>query len=94
MGKTKYTTIDEMIEIPVLQAISIGKAGTPTLIQHGDKDNRVPVSNAFELYRALQDLKVESELVIFKDMAHSPQKPGIHKAIMEQNLGWFMEHIK
>jgi dipeptidyl aminopeptidase/acylaminoacyl peptidase len=67
---------------------------TPTLIQHGDKDNRVPVPNAFELYRALQDFNVESELVIFKDMAHIPQRPGIYKAIMEQNLGWFMEYIK
>ncbi|MDF2674540.1 MAG: putative prolyl oligopeptidase family protein [Clostridiales bacterium] len=72
----------------------IKTACTPTLIQHGDRDNRVPVPNAFELYRALQDLKVESNLVIFKDMAHSPQKPGLHKAIMEQNLRWFMEHVK
>lgn len=72
----------------------IKTACTPTLIQHGDRDNRVPVPNAFELYRALQDSKVESNLVIFKGMAHSPQKPGLHKAIMEQNLSWFMEHVK
>lgn len=71
----------------------IKNACTPTLIQHGDSDNRVPVPNAFELYRALQDLKVESKLVIFKKMAHSPQKPGLHRAIMEQNLEWFMEHV-
>lgn len=72
----------------------IKNACTPTLIQHGDNDKRVPVPNAFELYRGLQDLNVESRLAVFKGMAHSPQKPGLHKAIMEQNLEWFKEHIK
>lgn len=71
----------------------IKNACTPTLIQHGDKDARVPVPNAFELYRGLQDMGVESELVIYKGMGHSPTKPGIHRAIMEQNLEWFTKHI-
>lgn len=72
----------------------IKTACTPTLIQHGDKDMRVPVPNAFELYRALQDHHVESELVIFKGMQHGPQKPGLHKAVMEQNLQWFLKHVR
>lgn len=71
----------------------IQTACTPTLIQHGDNDKRVPVPNAYELYRGLQDLEVESELVIFKGMEHGPNKPGLHKAIMEQNLEWFLEHV-
>lgn len=71
----------------------IKTACTPTLIQHGDSDKRVPVPNAYELYRGLQDLEVGSELVIFKGMSHSPYKPGLHKAIMEQNLDWFVKHV-
>lgn len=71
----------------------INTACTPTLIQHGDSDQRVPVPNAYELFRGLQDLNVESELVIFKGMGHSPQKPGIHRAIMEQNLEWFIKRV-
>ncbi|WP_027631534.1 S9 family peptidase [Clostridium hydrogeniformans] len=71
----------------------IKTACTPTLIQHGENDKRVPVPNAYELYRGLQDLKVESELVIFKGMGHGPHKPGLHKAIMEQNLQWFVDHV-
>lgn len=71
----------------------IKTACTPTLIQHGDNDKRVPVPNAYELYRGLQDSKVESELVVFKGMEHSPHKPGLHKVIMEQNLQWFVEHV-
>lgn len=72
----------------------IKSACTPTLIQHGEKDARVPTPNAFELYRGLQDLGIESELVIFKGMGHGPNKPGFHRAIMEQNLEWFTKHIK
>lgn len=71
----------------------IKNACTPTLIQHGDSDKRVPVPNAYELYRGLQDLEVESELVVFKGMGHGPDKPGLNKAIMEQNLDWFVEHV-
>ncbi|WP_035287850.1 S9 family peptidase [Clostridium sp. KNHs214] len=71
----------------------ITSACTPTLIQHGDKDGRVPTPNAFELYRGLKDMGVETELVIFKGMKHGPTKPGLHRAIMEQNLDWFVKHI-
>jgi len=33
----------------------IAKARTPTLIQHGENDRRVPIPNAFELRQALED---------------------------------------
>lgn len=71
----------------------IKSACTPTLIQHGDNDMRVPVPNAFELYRGLQDRGIESDLVIFKGMAHSPNKPGLCRAVMEQNLDWFIKRV-
>ncbi|OKH53692.1 hypothetical protein NIES2101_09540 [Calothrix sp. HK-06] len=66
---------------------------TPTLIQHGDADKRVPVSNAYELYRGLCDVGVETELVIFKNMGHGVNKPGIARALMKQNLIWFSHYI-
>ena len=68
-------------------------ACTPTLVQHGEKDIRVPLPNAYELYQGLQDIGVESELVIFKDMGHSSDKPGFNRAIMKQNLMWFSHYI-
>ena len=66
---------------------------TPTLIQHGDSDTRVPVPNAYELYQGLKDVDVETDLVIFKGMGHGPYKPGLRRAIMTQNLIWFSHHI-
>ncbi|MBL3757177.1 S9 family peptidase [Bacillus cereus] len=66
---------------------------TPTLIQHGEKDARIPVTNAYELYEGLRDMEVDTELIIFKEMAYSSDQPGIHVAIMKQNLMWFSHYI-
>ncbi|QSO50414.1 S9 family peptidase [Alicyclobacillus curvatus] len=71
----------------------IKQAGTPTLIQHGDKDNRVPLPNAFELYQGLRDVGVQTQLVVFKGMPHGSDKPGWNRAIMHQNYAWFCHHI-
>lgn len=71
----------------------IKSACTPTLIQHGEKDARVPTPNAYELYQGLRDMEVDTELIIFKGMAYSSDRPGINVAIMKQNLIWFSHYI-
>ncbi|MFF2753029.1 S9 family peptidase [Psychrobacillus sp. NPDC058041] len=71
----------------------INSACTPTLIQHGEKDERVPTPNAYELYQGLRDMEVDTELIIFKGMAYSSDQPGINVAIMKQNLMWFSHYI-
>jgi dipeptidyl aminopeptidase/acylaminoacyl peptidase len=71
----------------------IQSACTPTLIQHGEKDARVPLVNANELYKGLRDMEVDTELIIFEGMGYSSEKPGIHRAIMKQNLMWFSHYI-
>ncbi|WP_068984594.1 S9 family peptidase [Lysinibacillus xylanilyticus] len=71
----------------------IKSACTPTLIQHGEKDIRVPTPNAYELYQGLRDMEVDTELIIFKGMAYSSDQPGINVAIMKQNLMWFSHYI-
>jgi dipeptidyl aminopeptidase/acylaminoacyl peptidase len=43
---------------------------TPSLIIHGQNDLRVPVGQAFELFRALQSHGVESRLVYYPDENH------------------------
>ncbi|MBU5485097.1 S9 family peptidase [Clostridium sp. MSJ-11] len=71
----------------------IKSACTPTLIQHGEKDEGVPAPNAYELYQGLRDMEVDTELIIFKGMAYSSDQPGINVAIMKQNLMWFSHYI-
>jgi len=71
----------------------IKSACTPTLIQHGEKDVRIPTTNAYELYEGLRDMEVDTELIIFKGMAYSSNQPGMRVAIMKQNLMWFSHYI-
>ena len=71
----------------------IKSACTPTLIQHGEMDARVPTPNAYELYQGLRDMGIDTELIIFKGMAYSSDLPGVNVAIMKQNLMWFSHYI-
>jgi dipeptidyl aminopeptidase/acylaminoacyl peptidase len=70
-------------------------AKTPTLIQHGATDQRVPLPNAFELYQGLQD-QHPTKLFIYKGfegVGHGPSKPKSSRAVMEHNLGWFDQYF-
>jgi dipeptidyl aminopeptidase/acylaminoacyl peptidase len=71
----------------------IKSAKTPTLIQHGDQDARVPVPNAFELYQGLRDQNVTTRLVLFKGFGHPLNKPKANRAAMQQNLDWFNKYL-
>ncbi|HGO9404756.1 TPA: hypothetical protein ACLBZ2_005056, partial [Bacillus cereus] len=52
-----------------------------------------PITNAYELHQGLKDMEVDTELIIFKGMAYSSDQPGVHVAIMKQNLMWFSHYI-
>ncbi len=71
----------------------INQATTPTLIQHGEFDRRVPTANAFELYQGLQDVGVETELIIYKGFGHGINKPRERLAAMWHNWQWFGKYI-
>ena len=74
----------------------IKQARTPTLIQHGAADQRVPLPNAFELYQGLQDQKVPVKLIVYQGfggIGHGPSKPKSHRATMDHNLEWFDQYL-
>ncbi|MCD6160721.1 MAG: S9 family peptidase [Kosmotoga sp.] len=91
LGETPWN--DEEIYKKTSPMTYIKNASTPTLIQHGDNDQRVPVPNAYKLYQGLKDMGVPVEFVIFKEMGHGIHKPGIARAIMKQNLIWFSHYL-
>ena len=72
---------------------NINRASTPTLIQHGEFDRRVPPANAFELYQGLQDVGVDTKLVIYKGFGHGITKPKERLAAMWHNWQWFANYI-
>ena len=71
----------------------IQQASTPTLIQHGEFDARVPTPNAYELYQGLQDVGAETQLIIYKGFGHGITKPRERLAAMVHNWEWFARHI-
>ena len=72
---------------------AIRKAKTPTLIQHGEFDRRVPIPNAYELFQGLQDVGVETRLVVYKGFGHGITKPKERLAGVWHNWQWFARHI-
>jgi dipeptidyl aminopeptidase/acylaminoacyl peptidase len=71
----------------------IKKAKTPTLIQHGEFDRRVPIANAYELRQGLEDRGVKVEMIVYKGFGHGINKPKAMRAVMQHNLDWFNHYI-
>jgi dipeptidyl aminopeptidase/acylaminoacyl peptidase len=71
---------------PVLSA---HKVTTPALIQHGDADVRVPVSQGYEFYRALERKGVPVEMAVYPRQPHGLQEPALQQDAMQRNLDWF-----
>ena len=72
---------------------TIKRAKTPTLIQHGEFDTRVPIPNAYELYQGLQDVGVPVKLIVYKGFNHGLNKPKAARAAMEHNMEWFEKYV-
>jgi len=72
---------------------NINNATTPTLIQHGEFDKRVPPANAYELFQGLQDVGVETKLIIYKGFGHGISKPKERLAATWHNWQWFAKYI-
>jgi dipeptidyl aminopeptidase/acylaminoacyl peptidase len=68
-------------------------ARTPTLIQHGENDRRVPIANAYQLRQALEDRKVPVTMVVYKGFGHGITKPKAMRAVMRHNLDWFGHYV-
>jgi len=71
----------------------VKNARTPTLIQHGELDKRVPIPNAYELRQALEDRGVPVKMVVYKGFGHGIDKPKQQRSLMEQNYDWFVQWI-
>jgi dipeptidyl aminopeptidase/acylaminoacyl peptidase len=71
----------------------INQAKTPTLIQHGELDKRVPIPNGYELYQGLKDKGVPAKMIVYKGFGHGINKPKQQRAVMEHNYEWFSQWI-
>ena len=66
---------------------------TPTMIQHGEADVRVPVSQGYEFYNALKVKGVPTRMLVLPRQPHGPNEPKMQLATMKANLEWFEKYI-
>ena len=66
---------------------------TPTMIQHGEADVRVPISQGYEFYNALKVKGVPTRMLVLPRQPHGPTEPKMQLAAMKANLDWFEKYI-
>lgn len=67
---------------------------TPCLVIHGEQDFRVPISQAKQLFTALQRNGVESKFLYFPDECHFVRKPQNMQLWYTEMFKWFDQHLK
>ena len=66
---------------------------TPTMIQHGEADVRVPISQGYEFYNALKVKGVPTRMLVLPRQPHGPNEPKMQLQAMKANLEWFEKYI-
>ena len=66
---------------------------TPTLIQHGEADERVPISQGYEFYNALKVQNVPVRTITFPRMPYGLNEP---KMVLKSktNVEWFEKYLR
>jgi len=67
---------------------------TPLLLQHGERDQRVPIANAWKFYRALKQFGKTVEFDIHPRGGHVFYEPMQEREAMRRNLDWFAKWIR
>lgn len=67
---------------------------TPTLILHGEADQRVPTSQGYEFYHALKRRGVTTKMVVYPRTPHGPREPKFILDIAQRNLAWVDEYVR
>lgn len=66
---------------------------TPMLITHGERDFRVPLGQAFEVYKALQRLRVPCRLLIFPDENHWILKGENNRYLFQELFAFLKKYL-
>ena len=72
---------------------NIRNATTPTLILFGEADDRVPVSQGYELYEGLKARGVETQLVAYPREPHAIGERQHQLDLLRRVTEWFDRHL-
>jgi dipeptidyl aminopeptidase/acylaminoacyl peptidase len=67
----------------------VGNVKTPTLILHGEEDERVSVAESIQLYVALRSLGIETQLVTYPREGHRIEERKHQLDLLRRMAGWF-----
>jgi dipeptidyl aminopeptidase/acylaminoacyl peptidase len=91
ISKTKFGDPETQAEL--LAALSpinkIQRITTPTLLLHGKNDSNVPLGESEQVYEKLQEMGVDTKLVVFPDEGHGFLKKDNKNRSALETLDWF-----
>jgi dipeptidyl aminopeptidase/acylaminoacyl peptidase len=70
-------------------AWQLKKTNAKVLIQHGEADDRVPLSQGTLLYRLLDELDTDVTMVVYPRTPHVPREPKLRIDVARRNLEFF-----
>jgi len=61
---------------------------TPTLLLHGEHDQRVPIWQSYEFHNALKRRGIPTQMAVYPRTGHVPSEPKLLLDVMERILAW------
>jgi dipeptidyl aminopeptidase/acylaminoacyl peptidase len=71
-----------------------GRVKTASLLVHGDRDERVPISQGWEFYSALKAIGVPTDLLVLPRQPHGIREPKLLRTCQERILRWTEVHTR
>ena len=73
---------------------NVANVTTPTLIQHGDQDERVPIGQGYQLFYALKRRGVPVRMLVYPRQGHGISDLNLHLEAARANVDWFERWVK
>lgn len=70
------------------------KTTAKVLIQHGEADDRVPISQGTMLYRLLDELGIDVTMVVYPRTPHVPREPILRIDVAKRNVEFFVRAMR
>ena len=92
MGATTEGRDETLARLSPLKHID--RCRTPTLVLHGEKDERCPLYHRRACYIGLKQRGIETEMVIYPREGHALSERSHQLDLMQRVLAWFDRHLK
>ena len=71
----------------------VSNVKTPTLLEHGEADERVPISQGYEFYNALKLRGVPARMIVFPRQHHGLSEPKMRLRASQTSVEWVEKWI-